>query len=56
MLCNSVTSITQVDQMEIEIHDMASEQQPAATKKLKSYRSQLDTLQKEFVSYVATGY
>ncbi|XP_065910159.1 vesicle transport through interaction with t-SNAREs homolog 1A-like [Dysidea avara] len=37
-----------VDQMEIEIHDMASEQQPAATKKLKSYRSQLDTLQKEF--------
>ena len=41
--------------MEIEVREMASEKQPAMKKKLKSYHSQLDTLQKEFVSFVSSN-
>ena len=40
-----------IDQMEIELHDVAASMREPLTKKFKSSKEQLKLLQKEFVSY-----
>ena len=43
--------VEQIDQMEIELHDVAASVRELSTKKFKSSKEQLKLLQKEFVSY-----
>ena len=39
----------QLDQMDLEIHDVAAEVRPQCTQRLRTYKKELDRLKKEFV-------
>ena len=43
--------ISQLDQMDLEIHDVPTELRPQFTQRMKTYKKELDRLRKDFVRH-----